>query len=216
MHIDLASGSPLLDAKALIVTFGYLGILAAMFAETGLLVGFFLPGDSLLFTAGFFSASSHADVRLSLYAVIPLAAAGAILGGQTGWVIGRRAGPALFSRPDSRLFKKEYVDKADRVVARFGPAKAVVIGRFVPIVRTFVNPMAGVIQMDARTFAFWNLAGGLLWTVSVTLLGYFLGQVAVVKDHLELMILAVVALSLLPIVVGLLRTRREAAARSTR
>ncbi len=198
----------LLSARSLVETFGTIGLLAIVFAETGLLLGFFLPGDSLLFLAGFAAAGGLPGVHLSLPLLLVTLPIAAIAGAQVGYLIGRRAGPVLFDREESRLFRRSNVARAERVLDRFGPGKAVVLARFVPIVRTFMNPLAGVVRMPARTFTTWNVVGGLLWTTLVTLLGYWLGNVRFVADHLELLIVGIVALSVLPIVIEVLRQRR--------
>lgn len=206
----LAAGS-FLDPKQLIDTFGLLGILLIVFAESGLLVGFFLPGDSLLFTAGFLaSAPSSVDeaLHLPLVPLLLIVWVGAVAGDQVGYLLGQRVGPVLFKRPDSRFFKHENVDTAQAFFDRYGP-KAIVLARFVPIVRTFTPITAGVSRMEYRTFVTYNLLGGTLWAFGVTLLGYFLGQVDVIEQNLELAILAVVAVSCAPIVIELLRARKE-------
>ena len=197
-----------LDARSLVAAFGTIGILLIVFAETGLLLGFFLPGDSLLFVAGFAAAGGLPGVHLSLPVLLVTLPVAAIAGAQVGYLIGRRAGPVLFDRPESRLFRRAHVVRAEHILERFGPGKAVVLARFVPVVRTFMNPLAGVVEMRVRTFTTWNVAGGLLWTLGVTLLGYSLGDVPFVARHLELLILAVVALSVLPIVIEAIRHRR--------
>ena len=185
---------------------GLLLLLVVVFVETGLLVGFFLPGDSLLFTAGVLVASGTVDIPLALLLVtVPLAA---IAGDQVGYTIGRTAGPRLFERPDSRLFQQEYVDKAYAYFQRYG-ARTIVIARFVPIVRTFAPVVAGVSRMDYRVFVTYNVLGGVLWGAGVTLLGYLLGGVEFVADNVEPIILGIVAISVLPIVVEVLRARRE-------
>lgn len=199
----------ILDAQHLIGSYGLVGILLIVFAETGLLLGFFLPGDSLLFLAGFAAAGNLGGLRQPVIVVCLAVSLAAILGAQTGHWIGWKAGPVLFDRPESRLFKRANVEKAEHAFARFGPAKAVVIARFVPVVRTFMNPVAGVLEMRPREFLVWNVVGGLLWGSGITLLGYFLGNVTVVRNHLELFVLGLVAVSLLPIVVELLRSRRR-------
>lgn len=200
-----------LDSERLIETFGLLGIFLIVFAESGLLIGFFLPGDSLLFTAGFLasSPSSVADeLHLPLLPLLLGTWVAAVAGDQVGYVFGQRVGPALFKRPDSRLFKSENVDKAQAFFDKYGP-KAIVLARFVPIVRTFTPITAGVSRMKYRTFVTFNVIGGTIWAFGVTLLGYFLGQVDVIEKNLELAILTVVAISLAPIAVELIRARRE-------
>jgi membrane-associated protein len=207
--LPLALGPRWLEADFLIETFGMLGVLAIVFVESGLLVGFLLPGDSLLFTAGLLSANGTLPDLWILLVTIPLTA---IAGDQVGYAIGRKAGPAVFRRPDSRYFRQEYVERSSEFFDRYG-ARTIVIARFVPIVRTLAPVMAGVSRMDYRTFVFFNVIGGIAWGVSVTTLGYFLGQVEFVRDNLEPIILGIVALSVLPIAVELLRARRSGAAR---
>ena len=195
-----------LDPTNLIDTFGLIGIAVVLFAECGLLVGFFLPGDSLLFTAGLLAAAGRIAPLWVLLLVLPVAA---IAGNLVGWWIGRKAGPAVFRRPDSRLFKADHVDRSQAFFDRHG-ARTVLLARFVPVVRTFATVMAGASRMDLRRFALWSALGGVLWAGGLTLLGFWLGQVAVVREHVELFVLGVVALSLLPVVVEVLRTRRSA------
>ena len=206
----LAAGG-FLDPEKLIDTVGLFGIFGVIFAESGLLIGFFLPGDSLLFTAGFLaSGPSSVDEALHL-PLLPLLVGcffAAVAGDQIGYLFGRRVGPAIFGRPDSRFFKQENVDKAQAFFDRYG-AKTIVLARFVPVVRTFAPIVAGVSRMQYRTFVTFNLVGGALWAVGVTLLGYFLGQVEFIERNLEIAILAVVAISVLPIVIELLKARRE-------
>jgi membrane-associated protein len=180
-----------------------------VFAETGLLLGFFLPGDALLFLAGFAAAGNLGGLSQPVVVVCLAITAAAILGAQTGHWIGWKAGPVLFDRPESRLFKRANVEKAEGVFERFGPPKAVILARFVPIVRTFMNPLAGVLEMRPREFFVWNLVGGVVWGTGITLLGYFLGNVDVVRHHLELFVLGVVALSLTPIAFELIRKKRH-------
>jgi membrane-associated protein len=201
----LALGPKWIEADFLIETFGMLGILAIVFVESGLLVGFLLPGDSLLFTAGLLSANDKLPDLWVLLVTIPLAA---IAGDQVGYAIGRKGGPAVFKRPDSRFFREEYVERSREFFDRYG-ARTIVIARFVPIVRTLAPVMAGVSRMNYRTFVVYNVIGGIGWGVSITTLGYFLGQVEFVHDNLEPIILGIVALSVLPIAVELLRARRR-------
>jgi membrane-associated protein len=206
----LAAGG-LLDPKSLIDDIGLWGVFAVVFAESGMLVGFFLPGDSLLFTAGFL-ASGPSSVDEALHLPLGWLLVGtfiaAVAGDQVGCVIGRRAGPAIFNRPDSRFFKQENVDKAHGFFERYG-AKTIVLARFVPVVRTFVPVVAGVSNMQYRMFVTFNLIGGFLWAIGVTLLGYFLGQVDFIEENLELAILTIVAISVLPIARELWLSRRQ-------
>lgn len=194
-----------LDPQHLISTFGLIGILAIVFAESGLLIGFFLPGDSLLFTAGLLVAGGG-YLHLPLWVLCLLGALAAIVGDQVGYAFGRRFGPALFSRPNSRLFKRENLTRAQAFFDRYG-ARSIILARFVPIVRTFTPVVAGAARMDYPTFLLYNVIGGTLWVGGVTTLGYFLGQVAFVRDHIELILIGIVALSAVPIAVELLRAR---------
>ena len=199
-----AVGPSWLDPEVLIEAFGTLGILAIVFVESGLLVGFLLPGDSLLFTAGLLSAQGTLPDLWILLLAIPAAA---IAGDQVGYTIGRKAGPAIFRREDSRFFRREHVEKSHEFFERYGP-RTIVIARFVPIVRTFAPVMAGVARMRYRTFLLYNVIGGIGWGVGVTTLGYFLGQIGFVRDNIEFMILGIIALSFVPIVVEFWRARR--------
>ncbi|MEV1331803.1 VTT domain-containing protein [Micromonospora costi] len=202
---NLALGPDWLDPEWLISTFGLLGILAIVFAESGLLIGFFLPGDSLLFTAGLLTADGQ-YITWPLWVVCLLITVAAIAGDQVGYAFGRKVGPSLFRRPNSRLFKQENVLKAHEFFEKYG-ARSIVLARFVPIVRTFTPIVAGVSRMNYRTFVTYNIIGGLLWGTGVTLLGYFLGQIGFVKEHIELILIAIVAISVIPIAIELLRAR---------
>ena len=197
--------SGFLDPTHLINTFGLIGIMVIIFSETGLLVGFFLPGDSLLFTAGLLVAGG---LVAPLWVVLLLLSVAAVLGNLVGYWIGHRAGPAVFNKPDSRLFKAEHVERSAAFFGRNG-ARTILIARFVPIVRTFATVMAGASRMDFRRYAVYSVIGGIAWAGGVTLLGYWLGQVAVVRDHVELFILGIVALSLIPVALEFLRSRRQ-------
>jgi membrane-associated protein len=210
MHLLLATS--LLDPQSLAKSFGLLGILAIIFAETGLLIGFFLPGDSLLVLAGLISAvglktgNGHV-LHFNLAVVLIGLLIAAIAGAQCGYVVGRKAGPALFKRPNSRLFKQEHVDKAQRYFDTYG-AKTIVIARFVPVVRTFANPMAGVSRMEPRKFTTYNVVGGLAWVVGVTMIGYVLGKtITNAQDHLPLIEGIIIAISLLPVAYEVIRGR---------
>jgi membrane-associated protein len=178
-----------------------------VFAECGLLIGFFLPGDSLLFMIGLFIASGVIAIPLPLACLLLTIAA--VAGNLTGYWIGHRAGPPLFNRPDSRLFRREHVEKTHAFFERYG-ARAIVLARFVPIVRTFITAMAGVGRMDFRTYALYSTIGGVLWATGVTVAGYFLGSIPFVKDHIELILLGIVAVSVIPIAIEAVRHRRDA------
>lgn len=204
----VALGPSFLDPSTLLSNLGLAGVLGAVFAETGLLIGFFLPGDSLLFTAGLFTARVNPFAPLWLLLVlVPVAA---IIGDQVGYLIGRRTGPALFSRPDSRLFKQRYVTQAHEFFAKHGP-RTVLLARFVPVLRTFVPVLAGISGMSHRRFTTYNVVGGIAWGAGVVTLGHLLGGVAVVRDHVEVILVLIVAVSLVPVAFELLRARRRTA-----
>jgi membrane-associated protein len=183
-----------------------LGLALIIFAECGLLLGFFLPGDSLLFTAGLFVATGAIDTPLWLVCVILVVAA--FVGNVTGYWIGRKAGPAIFDKPKSRLFKPEHVEKTQGFFDKYG-TRAIVMARFVPIVRTFITVMAGVGRMDAKRYFTYSLIGGVAWAAGVTVLGYFLGQFQVVRDNIEIMLILIVLVSILPIIIEVIRARRQ-------
>jgi membrane-associated protein len=206
---DVAA-SPLTDPASLLSTFGVAGVFLAMFAETGLLIGFFLPGDSLLFTAGVLTATgSGAALHLSLPWVIVAAAAGALLGAQTGFLIGKHAGTALLRRVSNRHLHNG-IDHSRRLLDRYGHGKAIVLARFIPLVRTVLNPMAGVAGVPVKVFTVWQTLGGLVWTVGVTVAGHLLGASIPDVDRYLLPIIAViVVVSLIPVFVELIRARRD-------
>jgi membrane-associated protein len=201
----------LLDATSLLSSFGALGIALVLFAETGLLFGLFLPGDSLLFTAGLFAAAgAAAPVHLSLPVVIVAAAIGATAGAETGYLIGHRSGPLLL-RAGRRRRLADAAERAGRFLERYGYAKAIVLARFVPLVRTVLNPLAGIVAVPHRVFTRAQLFGGLLWTVGVTTAGYVLGRtVPSIDRYLLPAVAVVVAVSLLPVAVEAVRGRRAA------
>ncbi|WP_282203315.1 DedA family protein [Kitasatospora fiedleri] len=203
-----------LDAGSLLGAFGALGIAVVMFAETGLLVGFFLPGDSLLFTAGLLcTTGAHSGPHLNLAQVLAAAVVGALAGAQTGYLIGRRGGRALLARSRGRRLH-EGAERAEEILDRYGHAKAVVLARFVPVVRTVLNPLAGALGVSARTFTLWQVVGGLVWTVGLVLAGYALGSSVPNVDRYLLPIVAlVIVVSLLPLALELLRSRRRAGSR---
>ncbi|GAA2063860.1 VTT domain-containing protein [Streptomyces albiaxialis] len=207
---QLALGPSWLDPDYLIQTFGVVGILAIVFAESGLLIGFFLPGDSLLFTTGLLIVTDQ-YLHLPLWLMCVMIVIAAILGDQVGYLFGKKVGPSLFKRPDSRLFKQENVEKAHEFFEKHGP-KALVLARFVPIVRTFTPIIAGVSGMRYRTFVLFNIIGGTLWGAGVTLLGAALGQIDFVHENIEAMLIGIVLLSVLPIVIEYLRSRKKSGA----
>jgi membrane-associated protein len=202
----------LLHPDELIEAFGTLGLFLIVFAESGLFFGFFLPGDSLLFTAGVLC--SKADSPLwPLPIVLVGVATAAILGDQVGYVFGRRVGPALFRRPDSRLFKQAHVDKARVYFEEHGP-KTILLARFVPIVRTFAPIVAGVGRMEYKTFVTYNVIGGLAWGVGITTLGFLLGEAVDIDKYLLPVIAVIILISFIPVALEVRKSRRETAAKS--
>jgi membrane-associated protein len=199
-----------IDPQQLIRSFGTIGLFVIIFAESGLLFGFFLPGDSLLFTAGLLAA--RGDLNLPVVLVGCFLAA--VLGDQVGYAFGRKVGPSIFSRPNSRLFKQEHIQRADQFFEEHG-AKTIVLARFVPVVRTFAPILAGVGSMRYRTFLVYNLIGGFVWAIGVTTLGYLLGdQIGAdnIDKYLLPIIFVIIVISVLPAVFEVLRHRRKAKA----
>ena len=204
----LALGPEWLQPEVIITWLGpwvLVGLALIVFAECGLLIGFFLPGDSLLFTAGVFVAVN--SIQYPLWLVCAILVVAAFAGNVVGFFIGRAAGPAIFERPKSRLFKPEHVAKTREFFDKYGN-RAIVLGRFVPIVRTFITVMAGVARMDPRRYFLYSAIGGVVWAAGVTVLGYFLGQIPFVRENIEGMILLVVFLSILPMIIEIVRARR--------
>ena len=193
-----------MDPRHLLETFGILGLLLIVFAESGLLVGFFLPGDSLLFTAGVFCA--RGDLALGVVLVGVFLAA--VAGDQVGYAFGNKVGPALFRRPDSRFFKREYIEKAHGYFEKYGP-KTIVLARFIPIVRTFAPIVAGAGAMPYRTFALFNVIGGLLWAVGVTMLGFLLGEAIDIDRYLYPVIGVIIVVSVLPVFLEVRKARKH-------
>jgi membrane-associated protein len=208
--VDVLTGRASLDE--LILWGGYAILVAIVFTETGLLIGCFLPGDSLLITAGLVAATGRFDMVL-LNALVSLAA---IVGDSVGYAIGAKAGPKLFSRPKSRLFNPRHVERTREFYARHG-SKTIVIARFVPIIRTFAPVVAGVANMEYRRFLTYNVAGGIGWSVSMTGAGYILGRtVPNISSYIHVIVLIVIVLSVVPIAIELMRERRKKALSSSR
>ena len=201
----------MLSPTHLLNNFGALGVLLILFAETGILLGIVLPGDSLLFTAGLLSATTRrGDVHLNLALVVAAAIVGAVVGAQVGYLFGRKVGPALFRRPDSRLFKQEYLERTSAYLDKYGAAKAVFLARFVPVVRTLMNPLVGATEMDARVFTVANVIGGVVWAAGVTVAGFFLGKSVPNVDHYLLPIIAlIIVISLIPVAVEVRKAQLE-------
>jgi membrane-associated protein len=199
-----------IDPDHLLSSFGLVGLLIIVFAECGLLIGFFLPGDTLLFSAGLLTATGTLDVPFWVSLVlVPLAA---IAGNLAGYWIGYKAGPAVFNKPNSRIFRQEYVDRSHDFFEKYG-ARTIVLARFVPIVRTFATVMAGASRMRFAVYAAYSVIGGVLWGGGVLALGYYLGHISFVRDTIEPLIepiiVGVVLLSLVPAAIELIRSRRR-------
>jgi len=192
----------LMDPEHLLITFGYIGLFAIVFAETGLLIGFFLPGDSLLFTVGVVAGAGQLNpVLINIVLIVA-----AVTGDAVGYMLGRRAGPHIFNRPDSRFFKQEYLRKTQAFYERHG-GKTIIYARFIPIVRTFAPFVAGVARMPYRRFVAFNVFGGIGWVVLMTMSGYLLGNVAFVRRHFEKVVILIVLVSVLPVVLELWKAR---------
>lgn len=215
-----ASFNPLdaTDWLRLFGKFAIYGVWFILFAETGLLAGFFLPGDSLLFVAGVFASDFLAGqgFQLNIWALLIGGPIFAVLGAQTGYWLGARYGRKLFDKPNSRFFKQEYVHKAEHYFQKFGPRRAVVLARFIPIVRTFMNPVAGVLGMPAKQFLLWNIVGGVLWVDGVLLAGYLLAKQIInaiggpeqIDKYIVPFVLVIVLISAIPIFIEIARERR--------
>jgi membrane-associated protein len=185
-----------------ITHFGWIGVLAVIFAESGLMVGFFLPGDSLLFVAGTLVQNGIFDINIFLFIVCLVIAAA--LGNNTGYLIGRKFGRRLFNKPNSRLFKQQYLREAESFYTKQG-SKTIMLAMFIPIVRAFAPVVAGIAEMNYRTFALFNLIGATIWASSMVLLGYFAGHIIEkLGINIELTVLAIILISLLPAIIHVL------------
>jgi membrane-associated protein len=185
---------------------GYALLFAIVFSETGLLVGFFLPGDSLLFTVGVVAGAGN----LNIVIVNLVLMSAAMIGDSTGYLLGRSTGPRIFNRPDSRLFKRDYVVRTQRFYEKHG-GKTIIYARFVPIIRTFAAFVAGVAQMPYLRFLPFSVCGGIGWVAFMTLLGYNLGKVAFIRQHFEKVVFLIILISLLPAITEVIKARRHSA-----
>lgn len=211
-------GMDWLKPETLITSFGafaMIGVMTIVFIETGLLIGFFLPGDSLLFVTGLMVATGAIQIPLGdssfvvpIWLACLLISMAAWLGDQTGYFIGRRVGPAIFNKPESRLFSQKNVSRTNAFFERYG-ARAIILAHFVPVMRTFVPVAAGVGQMPYRRFLRYNFIGVIGWGTGVTLLGFFLGKIPFVAQHVEYFTIGFVVVSTIPIVIEVVRARRE-------
>jgi len=192
------------DLTSLIKTAGYIGLFGIVFAESGILLGFFLPGDSLLFTAGFLASQGY----LNIVILVPLLFVAAVLGDSVGYYFGEKVGPKIFSRPESFWFKPENVEKTKKFFNKYGP-KAIVLARFIPVVRTFTPIMAGVGKMEYRTFVIYNATGAFLWAIGLTTAGYLFGNVIPDADrYLIPIVLGIIVISFIPPVWEYLKERK--------
>ena len=195
------------DLPALVQWAGYVGLTIIIFTETGLLIGFFLPGDSLLVTAGLLA--SQPDFGLNVYMLGAILSVAAVVGDQVGYSIGRATGPRIFTREDSLFFHKKHLIRAAEFYEKHG-GKTIIIARFMPIVRTFAPVVAGAAQMNYRRFVMFNIVGGIFWVWSMLLTGYWLGRyVPGIDKHIEKVILIVIFLSILPGIIGWIKERRN-------
>ena len=195
-----------LDPEYLIQLGGVVAVVLIVFAETGLMIGFFLPGDSLLFTAGLFTATGLLDINILLFWLLLVGAA--IIGDQVGYLFGRKTGEALFQKKDSLLFKKKYIEKTKEFYDKYG-GNTIIIGRFVPIVRTFAPILAGVVKFPYKTFVVYNIIGGLLWITSMLFAGYTLGTIfPSIKKYIELIAIVIIIISVIPIIRTYLKERK--------
>ncbi len=197
-----------LDPDYLVRLFGYPGMTAIIFAETGAMI-FFLPGDSLLFVAGLYAGRGDLSLLWLHLLLIPAA----VIGDATSYFLGSKMGPALFNKADSKLFKPQHMKAAHDFYEKHG-GQAIILARFMPIVRTFVPVVAGIAKMPYRRFASFNVVGGALWVSSMTVAGYFLGQFEFVKKRIELIVIGIVVLSVLPGLIAWLRARNSARSES--
>lgn len=192
-----------MDIAEMIKAIGYVGLFIIVFAESGVFFGFFLPGGSLLFTAGLLASQNY----FNIYSLILTLAVAAILGDSTGYWFGRKVGPKIFNREDSKFFHKKHLTQTHDFYEKYGP-KTIIIGRFVPIVRTFAPILAGVGSMKYKTFLYYNIVGGLLWSIGMSFAGYYLGmKVPNIEKYLLLIIIGIVFLSILPIIFEFLKKK---------
>jgi membrane-associated protein len=203
-----------LDAHDIVTTLGTIGVLAALFIETGLLVGLFLPGDSLLFVAGLAASGTAREIfgdQLSYTQLMIWAPIFATAGSQFGHWLGAKFGRPFFDRPDSRFFNQERVQQTERWLMKYGLGKALILSHFIPFVRTILNPLCGIIGIPAKKFFFWNVIGSYIWTVGIISTGYLLGErlEGSVDKYLLPIVAAIIAASLMPIIIEFMRNRRS-------
>jgi len=205
----------LLDANSVVSTLGLIGVLGIIFMETGLLIGLVFPGGEVVFLAGIAASGSGAaalgDAKLSTPLLFTLAPIAAIVGGEVGYWFGKKFGRPFFDRPESRFFNQKMVHKVEKYLATYGPRKALVFGRFIPFVRTLINPTCGIANLDRKTFSTWNAIGAIIWTQVAMGIGYFLGDVFEEQGHYLLMLIVglIVAGSLIPLALEIFKERQS-------
>ena len=199
-----------LNPEAIVTGLGTIGVVITLFIEVGLLVGIVLPGDSLLFVAGLAAGTDAFGFQLSLTALLIFCPIAAFLGSELGYYIGVRYGRSLFNRPDGRIFNQERVRYAEHWFNRYGPGKAIIFGRYVPIVRTLMSPLAGILKMDKKRFTFWNALSAVIWTTSILIVGYLLGErvSGSIDKYLIPIVGVLIVLSLIPIIRELLKKKK--------
>lgn len=200
----------LLNPEAIVTSLGTIGVIITLFVETGLLIGLVLPGDSLLFVAGLAAGTDALGFQLSLTTLLIFCPIAAFIGSELGYFIGARYGRALFDRPDGRIFNQERVRYAEAWFNRYGPGKAITFGRYIPIVRTLMSPLAGILKMDKKKFTFWNAISAVIWTSSILILGYLLGErvSGSIDKYLLPIVACLILISMIPILRELLKKKK--------
>jgi len=206
--------STLFDASAVVSTLGLIGVLGIIFMETGLLIGLVFPGGEVVFLAGMAASSAGADIlgnaKLSTPLLFLTAPIAAIVGGEVGYWFGRKYGRKFFERPDTRFFNQNMVLRVEKLLAKYGPRKALIIGRFIPFARTLLNPTCGVVLLDKKLFSTWNAIGAIIWTQVAIGVGYFLGEALgdKARSYMYLIVAVIVLVTLIPVVWGLFKEWR--------
>ena len=199
-----------LNPEAIVTGLGTLGVVFTLFVEVGLLIGLVLPGDSLLFVAGLAAGTDALGFQLSLFTLLIFCPIAAFLGSELGYFIGARYGRSLFDRPDGRIFNQERVRYAEEWFNRYGPGKAIIFGRYIPIVRTLMSPLAGILKMDKKKFTLWNALSALLWTSSILIIGFLLGErvSGSIDKYLLPIVLTLILVSMIPVLRELLKKKK--------
>jgi membrane-associated protein len=206
--------STLFDASAVVSTLGLIGVLGIIFMETGLLIGLVFPGGEVVFLAGMAASSAGADIlgnaKLSTPLLFLTAPIAAIVGGEVGYWFGKKYGRKFFDRPDTRFFNQNMVLRVEKLLAKYGPRKALIIGRFIPFGRTLLNPVCGVVLLDKKLFSTWNAIGAIIWTQVAIGVGYFLGEALgdKARSYMYLIVAVIVLVTLIPVVWGLFKEWR--------